>query len=355
MNFFNVKILIATTGIPPLTGGAQQVAWETAKRLAADPNNSVHLVTPGEGKNESREGVVIHYFPERPLLTLYYSSLGRKTVKNLLAEDYDIIHVHMLLPWAYLFRKASARKVLTLHGYDTYRIRGHERYLTLKAAAAADVISAPSRWLKDCAEKTFGRPVELVLNGVDTGKFCNDGTARENYILFYGRYAPEKGIREILEAAKKLPQYEFRFAGSGPLEHEILGENVKNLGFISGKTLVEAINRAAICVFPSYRENLPLVGLEAMSCGKAIISTECGFSEILEDGIEGIIIPSKDVESLTNAVSRLMKDEGLRNRIGDAARKKAQGYDWEVIIRAYVCMYKRILGEDVIDRDRTTE
>ena len=327
-----------------MSGGAQQVAWETARRLAANTNNSVHLVTPGEGKIESREGVIIHYFPQRPFMTIYYSTFGRKMVRELLAEDYDIIHVHMLLPWAYLFRNASARKVLTLHGYDTYRIRGYERYFTGKATEAADVITAPSRWLKDYAEKTFGRPVELVMNGVDTARFCNEGVALENYVLYFGRYEPEKGIRELLAAAKNLPQYEFRFAGSGAMDSEIRGGNVKNLGFLSGKRLVDAINQAAVCVFPSYRENLPLVGLEAMSCGKALISTECGFSEIIENGKEGIFIPSKDPEALTRAIARLMENEGLRKELGGNGRIKARRYDWDEIVRAYECLYKRILG-----------
>lgn len=339
-----MKILIASTGVPPMTGGAQQVAWETAKRLAKDPDNSVHLVTLGESKTETRERVVIHYLPRRPLLTLYYSSFGRENIKGLLAEDYDIIHVHMLLPWAYLLRNAKARKVLTLHGYDTYRIRTFERYFSLKAAGAVDVITAPSRWLKGRAEKTFGRSVELLRNGVDTTKFHNDGTAQEDYILFYGNYTREKGIRELLKAAEELPEYVFCFAGSGPMEPQITGGNIKDLGFLSGKELVDVINRAAICVFPSYKENLPLVGLEAMACGKAIISTECGFSEIIEDGKEGIIIPSKDPQALKSAISRLMEDDRLRKEMGGSGRTKSVRYDWDEIIKEYVSVYARALA-----------
>lgn len=140
-----------------------------------------------------------------------------------------------------------------------------------------------------------------------------------------------------------MPQYEFWFVGNGSLEKEIKGKNVKNLGFKEGRGLVKAYNKAEICVFPSYWENLPMVGLEAMSCGKAIIATKLGFSEIIENGKEGLIIEPKNEKKLKQAIVRLMTNSKLRKKFERNTRKKALKYNWDMIVREYYKLYKRVL------------
>ncbi len=133
------------------------------------------------------------------------------------------------------------------------------------------------------------------------------------------------------------------FAGKGELDRLIMGRNIKNLGFKTTEELVNLYNQAEICIFPSYREGFPLSGLEAMSCGRAVIATPLGFSEYIENGKDGIIIPAKDENALKNAIIDLMTNEKKRKMLEKNARKKALKYSWENVAKQYLKMFKRVV------------
>ncbi|MFH0876167.1 MAG: glycosyltransferase family 4 protein [archaeon] len=339
-----MKILFASTYIPPIAGGAEKVVWEIARRMAEYKNVEVDIATIGDKKFEKRENVNIHYFPKKPLLTLYYSTIGKKTVDDLFnKKSYDIIHVHILLPWLYLFRNKPGVKILTCHGDEVYNLRWYEKYYTKVALKSATAITSPSHWLLEEAQKSFERSVKYIANGVDTGEFVPSSNKTENYIFFYGRYIERKGFFELVNVAKSLPNYEFWFAGEGHLSYKLNLPNTKNLGYKNGTELIHLVQKARICVFPSHWENMPLVGLEALSCGKAIIATEKGFSEIIENGKSGIIIPPKDEESLKHAIVTLMEDDKLKHNLEKNARKKSAIYDWKEIAKQYFLLYENLL------------
>lgn len=339
-----MKILIASTFIPPIAGGAENVVWETAVRLTSYKDVEVHIATIGNKKFEIRDRVRIHYFPIKPLLTIYYSLIGKKRIDSLFDENkFDIIHVHILLPWLYLFRNMPGKKVLTCHGDEVYNIRWYQQYFTKKAVQNADAITSPSIWLQEIAKKSFKMPVKYIPNGVDTKIFVPGKGKVKDYVFYYGRYIERKGFLELVNAARSLPQYKFVFAGAGPLSKIIDRPNMKDLGFKSGPSLVKLIQEAKICVFPSHWENMPLVGLEAMSCGKAIIATEKGFSEIIENGKNGIIIEAKNTESLKNQIISLMENDRIRHHLENNARKKSAIFDWNSITKEYYELYLSLL------------
>ena len=190
--------------------------------------------------------------------------------------------------------------------------------------------------------------VKVIPNGVelDTFKPLKKTKQNKNTILFVGKFVEMKGIKEIIAVAKQLPQYEFWFAGQGPLANLINLPNTKNLGFKSTKELARLYNKPTICVFPSYREGFPNVALEATACGKAIIATPLGFNEYIKNGKDGIIIPAKDEKALKNAILDLMENPKKRKAIEKNARKKALNYSWDKITKQYLKVFKDIVKND---------
>lgn len=209
------------------------------------------------------------------------------------------------------------------------------------------LITSHSKWqIKNLPEK-YKKKTIVIPNGVDikTFKPLKNIKQKKKIILFTGRFIDIKGIKEIIKVAKQLPQYEFWFAGQGLLNNIIKGKNIKNLGFQKTGDLVKLYNQATICIFPSHRESFGLVGLEAMACQKPVIATPLGFSEYIENGKDGIIIPSKNEKALKDSIVKLMKDKKLRDKLSKNARKKALQYSWDKVAKQYLKVFKEVLNQ----------
>ena len=208
------------------------------------------------------------------------------------------------------------------------------------------MICAPSRWLADLIEELYHVDCTVLPNGVDTQTYApmKNVEKRRNVVLFVGRFVQSKGLGDLLEAAKALPEYEFWLAGknTGVADTAQL-RNVKLLGLVKDvEALVSYYNQATICAFPSYWEVFPMVGLEAMACGKAIIATSLGFSEYLEDGRDGLIIQPNQRQELVKSIKYLMENESVRSSIERSARDKALKFDWNNTIGLYKALYENL-------------
>jgi glycosyltransferase involved in cell wall biosynthesis len=342
------RLLIASTFLPPTVGGRERVVWELAKRLVR--NFEVHIIATESGRIGAGEqiGAEIHWVPRLPVLTLAYSSIANHRVKRIAAEvSPDIIHSHQALPWGYVFRRENRKKVVTCHGSDVYPNKRYPaRFFVMSGLNSADSITVPSRWLSTFVQENYGVKPMVIPNGVDTEMFrpLQGIQPEDNVVLYVGRFLERKGILDLIRAAKVLPEYEFWLVGGStvtPVKFPPL-PNVKVIGPLVHPELVLRYARACICVFPSHAENFPMVGLEAMACGKPIVATELGFSEYIEDGREGMLVKPRDVEGLVRSIRHLMGDYEERKRLGENARRKALRYDWSVITGQYVKLYESI-------------
>jgi glycosyltransferase involved in cell wall biosynthesis len=102
--------------------------------------------------------------------------------------------------------------------------------------------------------------------------------------------------------------------------------------------------KSDVVVLPSYREGLPKVLLEAASCGRAIVATDVpGCREIVEHGINGLLVPPKDVNALVEAMIKLAKDPELRIQMGQNGRKKVlREFDEKIVIQETIEVYKKV-------------
>lgn len=151
-------------------------------------------------------------------------------------------------------------------------------------------------------------------------------------VVAAGRYAPEKGYDRLVDAfalvADDHPQWVLKIFGHGPL-HQRLQRQVDALGLTDRVLLpglaedIEAELRAAsVFALSSVHEGLPMAVAEAMACGVPCVAFDCapGVREIVTDGVDGVVVPPRNVPALAAGLARLMGDDELRRRYGAAAR-----------------------------------
>ena len=142
---------------------------------------------------------------------------------------------------------------------------------------------------------------------------------KKDYVLYFGRFSEEKGIGTLIQAAKELPDVQFIFAGTGPLESEISGvKNIKNVGFQKGAALEKLIRQAKFCVYPSeWYENCPFSVMESQMYGTPVLGANIGgIPELIQVGKTGELFESGNKEELKNKIremgSKQYRIEGIR-------------------------------------------
>jgi glycosyltransferase involved in cell wall biosynthesis len=170
---------------------------------------------------------------------------------------------------------------------------------------------------------------------------------RESLIIAVGRLSKEKGFDVLLEAFARIraqfPDWRVCIIGEGP-ERRALAARVgkPDLGgrvVLAGQVQdVESwMARAALMVHPSRREGFPNAVLEGMGMGVAVICADCrsGPAELITDGVNGRLVPVDDVAALALAMSQLMADPQLRERLGEEATKVRQLYAHTLLMKKW--------------------
>ena len=203
-------------------------------------------------------------------------------------------------------------------------------------------------------------------SGVDVKKFmpaaARPGAMRsagdgEVIVLMAGRLLFDKGISEFVDSARKLQggRVKTRFWIAGKPDHgnprcvpaDVL-DRWRREGVIEllghRDDMPELLQQASIAVLPSYHEGVPRFLLEAAASGLPLVGTDIdGCRTVIRDGVNGLLVPPRDVESLTRAISRLVGDPGLRARMGAASRDVAVAeFEEEAILDGYEAVYRRL-------------
>ena len=281
-------------------------------------------------------------FRRKPWLApVVLGSMGRALRRA--AKDADVIHAHWL---ASMLVAPAARKpiVLTLHGSGT---AGRFEDLNLMAKAPrlagtllrrAKVVIGVSEQLTRAAEGAGALDARWIPSGVDVPRKVGD-EADPLEVLFVGRLSEEKGIRELVQATKGLNVV---VAGDGPLR----GLVPNALGFVPHAEAQRLIGRAAVVALPSHREGLPLVLLEAMAHGRAVVATPVGgIPSLVEDGVTGLSVPKGDPVALREAITRLLGNPALRRKLGAAARARVEEVaSWDRVVGETLAAYEAALA-----------
>jgi 2-deoxystreptamine N-acetyl-D-glucosaminyltransferase/2-deoxystreptamine glucosyltransferase len=197
--------------------------------------------------------------------------------------------------------------------------------------------------------------VEVVPNVVDPDEAAAVAAGEpsfalpERFLLFVGKLEDNKGVRLLVpalrEAGTKLPLV---VLGEGTLAHPLrfeaasAGVELLLRGWTHREDVLRAMARATALVFPSvWPEPLSRVLLEAQALGTPVAAMDTGGTrEIVEDGISGLLVP--DAAALGPAVARLVEDAGLRTRLAEGARARAQRHAPEALVPRYEAVYRRL-------------
>lgn len=135
---------------------------------------------------------------------------------------------------------------------------------------------------------------------------------KKDFVLYFGRYSEEKGIKTLVQAAKELPTIRFVFAGTGPLEHLLEDvPNITNVGFQTGEALETLIREARFSVNPSeYYENCPFSVMESIMYGTPVLGANIGgIPELIRVGETGELFESGDVRTLKDGIAAMYAAE----------------------------------------------
>lgn len=135
---------------------------------------------------------------------------------------------------------------------------------------------------------------------------------KKDYVLYFGRFSEEKGIGTLIDVCKKLPNIQFIFAGTGPLEEEINGiSNIKNLGFQKGEALEKLIREARFSIYPSeWYENCPFSVMESQMYGTPVLGANIGgIPELISVGSTGALFESGNGENLKIKIEELWNNK----------------------------------------------
>lgn len=190
-------------------------------------------------------------------------------------------------------------------------------YKRLKTYGKIDKIICPSEFMNQMLSKDelLRERTVTMHNFIDERENNREKTVfKEDYVLYFGRYAEQKGIKTLLEVCKRLPEIPFVFAGSGALEKEINKvNNIENRGFLTGKELHDMISKARFVVFPSeWYENCPFSVMEAQMYGTPVIGTDIGGTpELISEGKTGLLFSCKNEDELCLKINQLWQDKEL--------------------------------------------
>ncbi|WP_455615437.1 glycosyltransferase family 4 protein [Eisenbergiella sp.] len=185
-------------------------------------------------------------------------------------------------------------------------------YQTLQTYRYIDCIICPSYFMENKLKSNCVlQDKTVVMHNFVNATNCLAGN-KKDYVIYFGRYAEEKGIRTLLNACKKLPEVSFVFAGSGPLEQEVNQvENIVNVGFLKGKELETLIGNAAFSIYPSeWFENCPFSVMESIAYGTPVIGANIGgIPELIVEGVTGELFYCGDVDSLCDKIYQFWNDK----------------------------------------------
>lgn len=167
-------------------------------------------------------------------------------------------------------------------------------------------------------------------------------------ITFVSRLVWEKNLQTFVDAVKKLENnVKPIIVGDGPAMNELkdILPSAHFTGFVTGEELSKAYAGSDIFFFPSETETFGNVTLEAMASGlPCVVADAPGSKSLVESGINGYLSPPRDTVQFAECIQKMVDDDELRTKMGEAARQKALAYAWDTVNEQLVENYRKALA-----------
>jgi glycosyltransferase involved in cell wall biosynthesis len=368
-----MRIALVTQEYPPETasGGIGTQAYDKAHWLA-DRGHDVHVVSHSvDGTRHEYQQGNVHvvrvpgFDEELPIVTeearwLTYSMRVAAELAQLHATyELDLAEFPEWGSEAYihLLNRSTSNRfpiVIHLHGpivmfahaigwpdpnSEFYRVA---RTMEETCLRLADAVFSSSRCSADWCARHYKLPeasVPILHTGIDTSHFRPADLAKDARptIVFVGRIERNKGVESLVAAGIRLattyPDLQIRLLGRGnstlidALQERAARAGFPNMldiaGFVTRQDLPNQLSRAHVFALPSEYEGGPgFVYLEAMACGLPVVACGgSGVAEVVQDGLNGFLVPPRNAEVLHDVLNRLLADETLRAETGRRARE----------------------------------
>lgn len=381
-----MRIVLFASAYAPAIGGVEELTARLATQLTA-AGDEVEVWTIRHPATlspaEVVDGIRVRRF-ELPLPSLApariagFPPAARRASRRLLeaaaAFRPDVIHVQCFSAngvWAtWLARRIGAALVVTAQGEtlmddnDIYD-RSTSLRVSLRAALRrADAVTACSRFVLDDLENRFGLEPgrgAVVPNGIEPAETVPAEPLElpfERFVLGLGRVVSKKGFDLLLEAFASLAERHLGLGlviGGDGRERAALAAHARSLGLSDRVALPGALTRgqvawamanAALFVLPSRIEPFGIVVLEALRAGcPVVVSSHGGATEIVADGVAGLVVDPLDSAELAAAIDRVLSDRRLADELGAAGPPRAAEFDWGSLRARYSDVYRTAVAQ----------
>lgn len=358
--------LIDTTG----PGGAETVFTNLLKELDLTESRNI-VVLRGEGwvADKVRSiGITPHIIDSKGSFNLGYVRALRQLIKS---EKVDLIHAHLLgsnVYGALLALICRRPMIATFHG--AVDVAAGERFLKAKffliGYGASTIVCVSKRLQQELADRSAlpTHKLKLIYNGVDPETFGGapvSGLKEElglsqdtTLVVSIGNIRPAKGYEYLVQSAvtmaERNPKVHFVVVGHQKKElfNKLMEQvaqatrkpNIHWLGF--RQDVADILRQADIFLLPSVSEGFSISTVEAMMAGVPVIATRSGGpEEIIENGVSGMLVPTRDAGAIVEAVES-MTDQTTRQQIVVEARRTAVDH---FSLQAMLASYKDVYAE----------
>ncbi len=360
-----MRILLVSSAFYPYPSGISEHTYYLAKGLA-NLGHTVKILTtnyPERWEDRKIEDIEVIRFGRVILLplnksfaTLPFSFTMPAQVKRFLEEErFDIIHLHGCYPPEIGFWVLHFSHTVNCCTFHTVGFRGlplpkissllFKRYIK-KLSGKIAVSRVAKEWIAPAIPGEY----RIIPNGVDIHRFSPSLHPRikkdGRIILFVGRLDKRKGAEVAIRAFKRIkerfPEARLLIIGQGPREKALKGlvremnlKDVLFLGYAPREELPFYYASGDVYVSPALGgEAFGIVLLEAMATGKPVVASDiAGYREVIKDGEDGLFFKTGESEDLAEKVITILKNEDLRQRLEKNARRRAEEYSWERIVK----------------------
>jgi glycosyltransferase involved in cell wall biosynthesis len=260
----------------------------------------------------------------------------------------------------WVLRRAGKPYVLTLHGgaLPAFARRWPGRVRRLLCSAA--VVTTPSHYLQE-QMRPYRPDLRLLPNPLDIGRYPFALRQRPQPCLvwlraFHRIYNPTLAPRVVALLAREFPNVHLIMVGPDKGDGSLqatqrlaaelgVADRIAWKGGVPKADVPKWLSQGDIFLNTTYVDNTPVSVLEAMACGLCVVSTNIGgIPYLLEHGEDALLVPPDDAEAMAAAVRRVLTEPGLAERLSRNARKKAEGFDWSVVLPQWERLLLEVVG-----------
>ena len=374
-----MNILTVIHEFPPIGGGGGQIARDLAIALAKRGHQLRVVSAAFEDlpEREMQDGIEIirlksyrtqAYRAGFPTMAAFILAANRYCLRM---RDFtpDIVHAHFAVPGGpAVFPYAQWRKipyVLTVHlgdipGASPEKTGKWFRFVypfTHSIWEKASRVVAVSEFSRSLALKSYQVPIDVIPNGIDYDSIHNRTLEPHSplKIAFAGRFVPQKNLPVLVEALAEVKELDWRcqLLGDGQDRPQIeelihqkeLQNKISITGWVKPQQVVEAFHQSDLLFLPSLTEGLPIVGIQAMASGLALLLSDAGGNrEIVVENKNGYARSPHDVQGYAALLRKLINDPELVMTLRRNSLEMAKQYDIALIAAQYEAVFSDVLN-----------